>query len=350
MMTPEEALYRITKDWDREQWDLVAAEVDATEEANRIWDAIDRNTEAFIAKQQLQDAHQEIDKHPLAASKLLVPSSFLAPSTQSDTDGPKVRIGDHVIGQGKTLSVCLWYPRSDNEFNEVEIDLVDVRAADSIRVTYDFDKDGWSITQGSYNKSTPEVGPIDWKEVAFVPAWGREIDPKGNEVNNEHVYDLATASKLLETLKRENDRLRTGMMVEGDYVMSDASRIPRNRHEAVSMGFQCLYGRAEEKGNATAPDPWGHLEKHGLKDNLVGLYANESPSYMKSVIARGLGVPEELLSSEGHALHQFEEQMKVLHTQLITRLQKRLLSERKLRADSSERMIAAARNILFPRR
>lgn len=77
-----------------------------------------------------------------------------------------------------TQHVRLWYPRSENlartaaEPQAIEIDLFDVRAASRIRITYDFDRDGYVITM----KPTRELGGVmeetgDWQEVAFVNAW-----------------------------------------------------------------------------------------------------------------------------------------------------------------------------------
>lgn len=70
--------------------------------------------------------------------------------------------------------IDLIYPRSNPvTMRSVEIGLEDVRAADSIRVSYDFDRDGWVIQQNA----TLESGEMldDWQEVAFVKAWGRSI-------------------------------------------------------------------------------------------------------------------------------------------------------------------------------
>lgn len=77
--------------------------------------------------------------------------------------------------RGDTLSVDLYYPRSE-EVRYVEVGLVEVRAADSIRISYDFDRDGYKIEQASifeWDGGDNECDP-DWQEVAFVPAWGRE--------------------------------------------------------------------------------------------------------------------------------------------------------------------------------
>ena len=45
--------------------------------------------------------------------------------------------------------IDLWYPRLDENVKEIEIGLMDVRAADGILVSYDFERDGWVIKQAS---------------------------------------------------------------------------------------------------------------------------------------------------------------------------------------------------------
>jgi len=73
-----------------------------------------------------------------------------------------------------TATVDLEYPRS-NEIKFIEVGLCDVRAADSIRISYDFKRDGYKIEQASifeWNGDDIESDP-DWKEVAFVQAWAR---------------------------------------------------------------------------------------------------------------------------------------------------------------------------------
>lgn len=84
--------------------------------------------------------------------------------------------GDHVTQKGRTISVALCYPNLDKNLNAVEIELVDVRAADSILVSYDKERDGWVIKQAStfeWDPDDEECDP-DWQEVAFIQAWGRE--------------------------------------------------------------------------------------------------------------------------------------------------------------------------------
>jgi len=89
-------------------------------------------------------------------------------------------VGDHVevMDFGDSVVVDLYYPRH-NPIKHVEVSLVDVRAADSVRVSYDFDRDGWVIEQASVFSWGPddEENDPDWQEVAFVKAWARE--PQG---------------------------------------------------------------------------------------------------------------------------------------------------------------------------
>lgn len=54
--------------------------------------------------------------------------------------------------------------------------LMATRAADDIRISYDYGRDGWKIEQASrfaWPASDPVCDP-DWQEVAFVKAWARE--------------------------------------------------------------------------------------------------------------------------------------------------------------------------------
>lgn len=78
----------------------------------------------------------------------------------------------------KTRKVELSYPRNEGNDEALEVELMDVRAADSLRIEYDFERDGWSIQQASRfswesNDEFEEIGE-DWKEVAFVQAWQRK--------------------------------------------------------------------------------------------------------------------------------------------------------------------------------
>lgn len=77
-----------------------------------------------------------------------------------------------------TILVDLWYPRIDNRPGFVEVGLVDVRAADSIRISYDFERDGWKIEQAKFfswdDSDTTDQDP-GWEEVAFCQAWQKEV-------------------------------------------------------------------------------------------------------------------------------------------------------------------------------
>lgn len=87
--------------------------------------------------------------------------------------------GKHTDTFSDVPQIDLWYPRADpNNAQAVEIGLMDVRAADSIRVSYDFDRDGWVIQQASVFEwdADDDVRDPCWKEVAFIQAWGLQ-DP-----------------------------------------------------------------------------------------------------------------------------------------------------------------------------
>lgn len=78
---------------------------------------------------------------------------------------------------GNTVNVDMEYPRSSpNAVRYVQVGVTDVRAIDDIRVSYDFDRDGWSIEQQSVFQWEPDDTVCDpgWKEVAFVKAWSLE--------------------------------------------------------------------------------------------------------------------------------------------------------------------------------
>lgn len=79
--------------------------------------------------------------------------------------------------RGDTLHIDLWYPRlPDAKVRAVQLGLMDVRAADDIRISYDYERDGWKIEQASrftWAEDDAQCNP-DWQEVAFVEAWGRE--------------------------------------------------------------------------------------------------------------------------------------------------------------------------------
>jgi len=76
----------------------------------------------------------------------------------------------------KECRVDLWYPRVDTERTDDKpqaaiVGLMDVRAADDIRITYDFDRDGYVIQQVPLTGTEYDFQEGEWTEVAFVPAW-----------------------------------------------------------------------------------------------------------------------------------------------------------------------------------
>lgn len=87
-----------------------------------------------------------------------------------------------VASQGDTIYLDLWYPRTA-EPNKVELGLMDVRAADSLQIEYDFERDGWSIRQASTFSwdADDKIRDPDWQEVAFVQAWAREKEEKADD-------------------------------------------------------------------------------------------------------------------------------------------------------------------------
>ncbi len=69
------------------------------------------------------------------------------------------------------LHIDLWYPDvEDAEIKKIVVGLMDVRATDDIRISYDKKRDGWKIEQASTFKwdGGDEICDPDWQEVAFV--------------------------------------------------------------------------------------------------------------------------------------------------------------------------------------
>jgi hypothetical protein len=81
------------------------------------------------------------------------------------------------VARGDELHINLWYPDvPENQIRKIVVGLVDVRAADDIRISYDKERDGWKIEQAStfeWDGADEKCDP-DWQEVAFVRAWARE--------------------------------------------------------------------------------------------------------------------------------------------------------------------------------
>lgn len=62
--------------------------------------------------------------------------------------------------------VELWYPDMNNSDAAVDVALMHVRAARDIRISYDFERDGWVI-----RAQDEEIEDAPWVEKAFIPAW-----------------------------------------------------------------------------------------------------------------------------------------------------------------------------------
>lgn len=94
----------------------------------------------------------------------------------SDYYLPDAKVQNAAIkARANVLWVDMEYPRN-NPINTVEIHMQCVRAADGVRVSYDFERDGWKIEQASTFSwaAGDTVCDSDWREVAFIQAWGRE--------------------------------------------------------------------------------------------------------------------------------------------------------------------------------
>lgn len=83
--------------------------------------------------------------------------------------------------EARSFHVELEYPRLNSNVQEVTVGLTDVRAADTIRITYDFERDGWRVGMDR----TVEDGPImrvteENAEVAFIPAWNEKPTSVGD--------------------------------------------------------------------------------------------------------------------------------------------------------------------------
>lgn len=83
---------------------------------------------------------------------------------------------EYTIG-GRVAQFCFMYPKIAANVDTLEVNLSDVRAADGLQISYDFDRDGWVVKQASkweWAADDPNCGDGDWQEVAFVQAWARE--------------------------------------------------------------------------------------------------------------------------------------------------------------------------------
>jgi len=80
-------------------------------------------------------------------------------------------------------------PQSEHtHYVEIELDDFAVRCTDSIRVSYDFERDGWRIEQAQFFEFAADDAVCDpgWTEVAFCRAFqkaapGQNVSPDSSE-------------------------------------------------------------------------------------------------------------------------------------------------------------------------
>ena len=73
----------------------------------------------------------------------------------------------------RSIKVDLEYPRMEDKKDFVLLELLDVRAANALIISYDFVRDGWVIASNLYD---PDIDawidqPDIPREVAFIPSW-----------------------------------------------------------------------------------------------------------------------------------------------------------------------------------
>lgn len=137
--------------------------------------------EAARVRPSFKEALELLDKQPIKLGRILMsPETARSFGMDVPEDAPveveEMRLGDHVAQAGRCIDVALWYPNQPNSINTIKVSLVDVRAADSILISYDKGRDVWSIKQASTFAFAADdtVCDPDWQEVAFVQAWARE--------------------------------------------------------------------------------------------------------------------------------------------------------------------------------
>lgn len=122
----------------------------------------------------------------MSESEPLTPELVILPERYSRIEAEAFRAGwkaAHALrakdpGASEIHYVDLFYPRQ-NPGEKVVISLVDVRAADDLVVTYDFDRDGYVLTMND-------------TEVGFVEAWAE--DPGASEGLREALYNCGLAA------------------------------------------------------------------------------------------------------------------------------------------------------------
>lgn len=86
----------------------------------------------------------------------------------------KMKLDQLVKRYGPEIHVDLWYPEVTDECKVVEIDLMCVRASNSLRVQFDHERNGFVLTMEEFLAHTSECSKLKeptYVEVGFVPAW-----------------------------------------------------------------------------------------------------------------------------------------------------------------------------------
>ncbi len=72
----------------------------------------------------------------------------------------------------KPKCVTLHYPRVEGHADRIIIELEDVRGADDLEVSFDFDRDGWVLRMDFSEDKGDRMDVIEERvEVGFLPAW-----------------------------------------------------------------------------------------------------------------------------------------------------------------------------------
>lgn len=85
----------------------------------------------------------------------------------NDIENVKFRNADiYTLEEENVLALDLYYPKHE-QFDTIQLDIVSVRGTDDIRISYDFDRNGWSIKKRFFKQVyTHEVEY--WDEVTFI--------------------------------------------------------------------------------------------------------------------------------------------------------------------------------------
>lgn len=86
---------------------------------------------------------------------------------------------------GDTLDISLTYPEiTKTGCRYVHVNQESTRASDGVRLSYDYDRDGWSIQQQvqvDHGGLIDTPNPDEWIEVAFVRSWSLMRDQTEGE-------------------------------------------------------------------------------------------------------------------------------------------------------------------------